>query len=228
MNLGASYIPTWDLLIPTIPHRHETLCRLLAELDRQAQPGFGVRVYRDNLDRPGILSYEKWQDLADSSQADYVSWAGDDDMVAPDFVPRIMAALESRPDYVGFMVRFTLDGVLQLPVEHSLRNPGWADWPRMTRDITHFNPVRRELALLARWGTWKTPGEDADWAAALRATGQVKTEEWIPDEMYYYQRGSTPSGNFWATAVRDPVPPEEIKPLPDYPWLTVLKADDSV
>jgi hypothetical protein len=44
--------PTWDILICSIPHRDEMLADLLAELDRQHQPGVGVIVCRDNLDLP--------------------------------------------------------------------------------------------------------------------------------------------------------------------------------
>ena len=211
---------TWQLLIPTIPHRHEQLCSLLAELDRQAQPGFGVVVCRDNLERAGIASYEKWQDLADAATADYISYAGDDDWVSPNFVAQIMTALdEHQPDYVGFPVRFTEDGQERPLVMHSLRYPCWNDSP-MTRDIVHQNPMRRELSLLARWGTWKTAGEDADWAAAIRATGRVRTEAWIDQPMYWYRRVS--NQNFHAVTNWTPMPKEAIKPLPEYPWLTVL------
>jgi hypothetical protein len=211
---------TWDLLIPTIPHRHEMLCELLAELGRQAVPGFGVRVWRDNLERPGIASYEKWQDLADSSQADYISYAGDDDWVMPAFVARVMEALEGRPDYVGFPVRFTEDGTDKPHVVHSLRHCGWNDGPQLTRDIVHQNPMRRELSVLARWGTWGTRGEDADWASAIRATGRVRTEAWIDEPMYWYRRVS--NRNFWATADTRPMAAGDIPPLPEYPWLTAL------
>jgi hypothetical protein len=213
---------TWDILIPTIPHRHETLKALLTELDKQAIPGFGVRVMRDNLERRGIASYAKWQDLADSSQADYISYGGDDDWVAPDFVSRVMTALEEeQPDYVGFPVRFTQDGQEMPPVLHSLRYSGWQDSPQMTRDIVHQNPMRRELSLLARWGSWGAPDEDALWAAAVRATGRVQTEAWIDDPMYWYQRVT--HRNFWATtASAEPFAPADIPPLPEYPWLTAL------
>lgn len=214
-------LSTWQVLIPTIPHRHEMLCPLLEEFDRQAQPGFGVAVWRDNFERSGIASYEKWQDLADASQADYISYAGDDDWVADDFVARVMASLEEQPDYVGFPVRFTEDGHEHPLVEHSLRHSGWYSQHPMTRDIVHTNPMRRELSLLARWGTWKTPGEDEDWAAAIRATGRVKTEAWIGTPMYHYQRVN--NRNFWATtAGARPMPEADIPPLPEYPWLTVL------
>jgi len=160
----------------------------------------------------------------EASQAGYISFIADDDWVAPDFVGRVMAALEEKPDYVGFPVRYTLDGAPQVPVEHSLRHGHWnsvADVGAdavLVRDIVHHNPIRRELALLARWRTDHQNGDEF-WAADLRATGRVRTEAWIPEPMYYYQETS----QSW-TRVREgvpgPMPEADIPPLPRYHWLT--------
>jgi hypothetical protein len=210
--------PTWDMLIATIPHRDASLRLLLAELDRQlrgyGRPRAGVRIYRDNLEH----GYgNKTQDLINSSTAGYISCIDDDDMVAPDFVERVLAALGTWPDYVGFPVRWTVDGVPQCPVEHSLRHGGWHDSAGMLkRDIAQFNPIRRELALL---GTWEG-GYQAErrWGDQVRATGRVATEVWIDEPMYYYQ--DSPTDTFMIT--RQPFPPDAISPLPSYPWLTAI------
>jgi hypothetical protein len=202
------------VLIPTIPHRHEKLCGLLAEFDRQWQEGFGVLVLRDNLERPGPASHAKRQDLLTASRADYVSCVDDDDWVPLDYVSKIMAALAEGPDYVGFPVHFTEDGARNWQVEHSLRHSSWyTDGGRMLRDISHLNPIRRELALLADWNG----RTDEEWAAQLRDTKRVQSEVWIPAEMYQYKR-SIADG--WATG-RQPMP-EPLPSLPAYPWLKVL------
>lgn len=212
---------TWDILLPTLPHRHDMMCALLAEIGRQWQPGLGMIIYRDNLRRAGNASYAKWQDLQEMSQADYTSFIGDDDWIAPDFVTSVMRALEAGPDYVGFPVRYTRDGIPQMRVEHSLRHGTWADDPYcLYRDIVHHNPIRRDLALLA---TWRTDTQEADrcWAADLRATGLVKAEEWIPEPVYWYQETGA-SWSRWGDHIPyQPMAAEEIKPLPEYPWLTV-------
>ncbi len=207
--------PSYDILVCSIPHRHASLCALLAELGTQMQPGAGVLIYRDNLE----ASYgAKCQALLDASAADYVSWFDDDDLPAPDFVSSVMKALAGRPDYVGFPVRWTLDGVPQIPVEHSLRHGGWHDTPDMLqRDIVQFNPVRREIALAGHW----EGGYEAErrWADQVRASGLVKTEAWIEEPMYYYQdsRGDT----FKTPRVR--MPEADIPELPSYPWLTAVQ-----
>lgn len=204
---------TWDILISSIPHRHDQLCGLLKELDSQLPaPGVGVHLYRDNLE----ATYgEKAAALLASSAADYVSYIDDDDMPAPDYVARITAALAEGPDYVGYPVRWTIDGELQRPVEHSLRHGRWENLPDMlVRDISEKNPLRRELAWTGVWvGGYAA---EQQWAAGVRASGLVKTEVWIDEPMYYYQYST--SDRF--TMVRHPM--LELPPLPSYPWLTVL------
>jgi hypothetical protein len=220
-------VTTWDVLLPTLPHRHAQLCALLAEFDRQWQPGFGMLVYRDNLQRGGLASYGKWQDLEEMSQAEYTSFIGDDDWVAPDYVAKVMAALETGPDYVGYKIRYTSNGRRMMPVEHRLSHGNWWNTAEMLyRDIGIHNPIRRELALLA---TWAQDHQDADvtWARDLRATGKVKTEVWIPEEMYYYQETTSAaehagrSWTYWGGGVPQPMPEAEILPVPGYHWLTV-------
>ena len=91
---------TWDILICSIPHRDPTMLELLAELDRQMAPGVGVIAFRDNLETPygakiaGMLAH---------STADYVSCVDDDDMIAPDYITRITAALEDLKGAPGRM-----------------------------------------------------------------------------------------------------------------------------
>jgi hypothetical protein len=212
----ASRRRTWDILITSIPHRHRTLCELLAALDVQIQPGVGVRIWRDNLEH----SYgEKCGQLTRSSPAEYVSFVDDDDMVAPDFVARVMDALRKEPDYVGFPVRYTQNGVPVVPVEHSLRHGGWgsADAGRvLVRDITQFNPIKRELALLGEWEGGN--GAECRWGDGVRATGLCNREIWIPEPMYYYRENL----NDTFKTVREPMPFSEIPALPSYPWLTVI------
>lgn len=209
--------PTWDILICSIPHRDATMCALLGELDCQMRPGVGVIAYRDNL-QVGYGS--KCAALTRTSQADYVSFIDDDDMVAPDFIRRVLAALGEEPDYVGFPVRFTMNGALQMPVEHSLRHGCWKNGGDMLkRDIAQFNPIRRELAVMGNWedGSERGWGAEVRWADSVRATGLCKNEVWIPDPMYYYQWSP---GDFFQTK-REPLP--LVPPLPEYPWLTVLE-----
>lgn len=176
--------PSWDILISSIEHRADMLDALLDELERQLQPGVGVRVFRDNLD---VVYGTKCQRLLESSTADYVSFLDDDDWVEPDFVAAIMDALEQRPDYVGFNVRYTIDGKPATPVYHTTtRGPGWHTMPdALYRDINHFNPIRRDIALEGVWQGGN--GADAAWAEQIRNTGLVQHEVYIDRELHHYR-----------------------------------------
>src|SRR6185295_3924726 len=131
----------WEILIPHIPHRHVQLLQLLAVLEPQMRRGVGVVIYSDNLE----VGYgDKCQALLEASKAEYVSWLSNDDTVSSDFVSSILKAFKQKPDYVGFKVCYTEDGVPQLPVYHSLQYPGWyTTGTGIYRDIMHYNPIRR-------------------------------------------------------------------------------------
>ncbi len=205
---------TWDMLLPHIPHRHAKLLELLDVLAPQMCPGVGVIIYHDNLQ----ATYgEKCQTLLEASSADYVSFLSNDDSVSPDYVNRICEALESEPDYVGYWVRYTIDGVRQEPTIHSLQYDDWGNAPNLLyRDITQFNPIRRDLAMRVPFRGHSYA--DRDWATDLRALGCVKSEVFIDDEMYYYQW--SPSDFFESS--RRPVPEEQIPSLPDHPFVRYI------
>lgn len=204
----------WQILIPTIPHRHAVLTELLGVLAAQMAPDVEVLIYHDNLE----ASYtEKLQALADAATADYTSHLADDDSVAPDFIPRILEAFTEDPDYVGFRVRYTEKGVEQLPVVHSLTGYGWyTTYTTIVRDLMYYNPIRRELAEEVRFrGRYC----DMEWAEDLRKLGHVETQVFIDDQMLYYRHDS--SNNFHTP--RQPFPANEI-PLPpmDYPFVRYI------
>jgi hypothetical protein len=200
----------WQILVTSIPHRHQKLLRLLDALDQQLpRTGVGVLLYRDDLE----LCYGgKIQALVEASTADYVCCVDDDDMVAPDYVEKIAAVLEELPQYVGFRVRWTQNTVPQKPVVHSLACGGWQDTPgQLERDISEKNPVRRDIALLGTWeGGWEA---ERRWSAGVRAAGVLKYEVFIDEELYYYQETL---GDSFSTS-RQPL--GHMPELPDYPWL---------
>ncbi|HXJ25685.1 MAG TPA: hypothetical protein VNH17_08300 [Streptosporangiaceae bacterium] len=226
MTAVAGPPPAWQIVIPTIPHRHAKLEALLGVLGPQldwanpptAAPNVRVLAWRDNLEH----SYaDKLQGLYDAATASYVSSLADDDSVAPDFVYRCLAAMTAGPDQVGFRVRYTEAGTLQCPVIHSLRNPGWYGTGfGLFRDHMYYNPVRRELAAEVRF---RGPYCDEEWAADLRALGHVTTEKFIDAEMLYYQRDS--ADNFHTP--KAPMAPGDIPPRPERPWLDWLEAPDA-
>lgn len=203
--------PTWDILICSIAHRTEMLVELLSELKRQLRPGVGVIVAWDNLE----MGYgPKCQALQEASSADYICWLDDDDWVSREYVRKIRGALRLRPDYVGFEVLYTEDGVQQCPVYHSLEFGGWSNHAHaLYRDIVHFNPIRRELALQARWVGGG--GADIRWADQLRELGQVRTQVYLEGPPIHYYRKV--GGGFTV-----PAPMIEPPPRPNIKWVRWL------
>ena len=205
---------TWDILIPSLNARHGMLDELLDILLPQITPVVRVLVCQDNGQ---LAAAAKCNRLTETSNAEYISFIDDDDLVSADYVARITYALWQKPDYVGFRVRYTADGAPQVPVVHSLQYPGpWKNTDEGNfRDIQQFNPIRRELALLAPW----KGGYDADRMRAdrLREMGVVKFEVFVDAELYHYRYRSdlTYSPDIRNTLTTDVTPPRRSEE-----WLT--------
>lgn len=213
--------PLLSILIASVPERAEMLDALAHELERQcALHDHQAAVMIDT--RPLPVGRKRTELIAIAA-GEYVCFVDDDDHVALDYVARIMEALEprvwldtarlsrlsepspadlifddyretSRPDYVGFKVRYSVDGIDQKPVIHStIRCDGWSETPdAYLRDISHLNPIRRSIALEG------LPfqdgfGEDATWADRIRASCLVRREVFIDQELYHYDYRSAGS-----------------------------------
>lgn len=173
---------SWDILIPSLAHRGNLLVELLECLEPQICRGVSVRVYRDDRE---VGYTDKLNTLIQSSKADYVCFVDDDDLVAPNYVKRVLTAMRRHPDYVGFRLRYTKDGVPQLPVFHSLRYPHWYDDANgFYRDFQQFQPIRRDLV-----APWVDHGylSDRHWAGMMRSSRRVKDEVFVNAELYYYR-----------------------------------------
>lgn len=182
-------MPTWDILILTMPSRAKWMDRLMAMLVPQTNHAPGVSIWTRMCD-PALTLGENRERLRQLSKAKYISFIDDDDLVASDYVSAIVPLLDC--DYVGFNVQCTVDGVPLQPTYHSLTYKDWhSDDQGHYRDISHLNPMRRSLALLAPMEGGH--GEDYRWAERMRKLGVVKTEHYIDRVMYYYEYRSNKS-----------------------------------
>jgi predicted O-methyltransferase YrrM len=185
--------PTWTILVPTLGQRAELFERLMGALLPQLDPYEGrarVVAWWNNGDPPLA---DLRQAMLEGTATDYVSFFDDDDEPAPDLVDRVMTALASRPDYVGWQTAYSSDGVDHGLVDHSLRHGGWREVKKPTyqllRDITHINPMRTDVAKRGdfRKKTRAGRAEDRPWVDQIRATHALKTEVYIPAPMYFYR-----------------------------------------
>ena len=173
----------WQILILTQPSRDRFLQRLLAVLKPQVEELTDVEIVVRQFDRSMDLGRNR-QAMIDSSTAEYICFVDDDDLVPFSYVPTIYPLLDGI-DYIGFQVQLYVDGEKQRPTFHSLKyDRWWSDDSGYYRDISHLNPMRRELAIQAKMSGGF--GEDQRWCEALAKLGIVKTEHYIDQVMYYY------------------------------------------
>jgi hypothetical protein len=127
------------------------------------------------------------QTMVASAPTDYVSFVDDDDLVSPYYVRDVVAALETRPDYVGFQVQCYSDGAPTAVAYHSLKFRRWRNLPgRYERDISHINPIRTRLARRADF-TQGGPlrAEDRVWADQLRRSRLLRSEVVVDHILYH-------------------------------------------
>lgn len=180
--------PTWAILVPTLGERRALFERLMAALLPQTELYAGrVQVIGWHNDGSPTLPKIR-QRMIETTEAEYVSFVDDDDLVSAEYVAEVMAALDQRPDYVGFQVQCYSDGKPTAVAYHSLAYRRWRNLPgRYERDISHVNPIRRTLALRADFSLTRAGrAEDRAWADQLRRARVLRTEVVIPRILYHY------------------------------------------
>jgi hypothetical protein len=187
VNMGISL----SILVATMPSRIRHLQRVRDML----KPQLSREVEVLESDMP-IPVGGKRQRLLEAASGAYLAFVDDDDAVAPDYVARILKAIESLPDDVGIWVRRYEEGIYQGLAIYSL---GFNDffhtfWDGMDRLYCrfpmHLSPVKRELALKAGFKNL-SKREDMDYARRLLPL--LKTEVMIEAPIYdYYRREFLP------------------------------------
>lgn len=178
-----------QLLVLTQPARHEMLKQLGDELERQGahgshlgEVGYIAQMWDEKLD----LGQNR-NALMDRATAEYVAFFDDDDWPAHDFIETILPLLDGV-DQVGYELQTWCQHLRYQEYGQTYHSLKYRDWSRegmkFFRDISHVNPMRRELAMQAKFDGGF--GEDHRWAQKIRNLGIVKTEHYIPRVMYHY------------------------------------------
>jgi len=176
-----------SILICTIPGREDKLHRL-EEILRPQQNEETELIIHDDLAHAngGPTIGTNRNAMLDACCGDYIAFIDDDDVVSDKYVELILDAIKDNPDCVGIKGHYTVgDGKPELFI-HSIQ---YNDW--FTKDGVHYrcpnhlNPVKRELALQAKF-TEKNNGEDYDYSLALRPL--LKTEKMIDEVVYFYRK----------------------------------------
>lgn len=172
------------LICTTIDRRHQFV-PLLEEFTKQAQNKPVEILYIE--DNKEISVGLKRQQLLEMAKGEYIVYFDSDDLPAPFYVEKILEALESSPDCVGIEIQMTTNGLRPQSCCHSLRWKVWADnvgGYDYVRNVTHFNPVRRELALQVGFSDLRF-GEDKEYSD--KVTLLCKTEVFIDIPIFHYR-----------------------------------------
>ncbi|NJL70647.1 MAG: glycosyltransferase family 2 protein [Candidatus Competibacteraceae bacterium] len=185
-----------SILICSLGSRHAMLARLLNRLNPQLNENVEVLVETDY----GTMSIgEKRNRLLDKATGDYIAFIDDDDLVATDYVSRILDAVKTEPDCVGIEGRMTTDGADPRTFIHSFRYKTWYEQNGIYyRNPNHLNPVKREIALKVRFPD-KNHGEDRDYSMSLLPllTTEVYLEGTTYEYLYITKRKHQPPKRKW-------------------------------
>lgn len=131
-------------------------------------------------------------ELINTCNSDYVCHIDDDDIIPVYYIEEILRAIKSKPDVVGLrceVISMVTDMKRQFVLSKqykecfSLPSRNHIDGVYY-RNVSHLNPIRRELAIKA--GFTKDNHEDNRYSDALVPILNDKTEVFIDRIMYYY------------------------------------------
>ena len=182
-----------SVLIPSTYNRQSMLDELLDHLKYQIEDCSAeesVEIMTD-IDGGELSVGKKRQRLIEAANGLYVVHIDSDDLVPNDYLERILLALESEPDVIGFDGYMTHDGVNRENFKIS------KDLPYITiKDATgsnqyarfnnHLSPIKKSIALQIGFKDLKF-AEDYDYALRLKESGLIKKEVYINHDMYHYR-----------------------------------------
>lgn len=173
---------TWDILICTISGREEFLKKLLSVLEPQRTNEVGILINYDSREKE---IGTKRNELVNQSTAKYISFIDDDDLVATDYVAKILDAMKKSPDCIGIEGVFTRNGKKPQKFVYSLKHASlFIENNVLHRPPTHCNPILREIAVQVPFPEISF-GEDSFYSK--RICPLLKTEVYVSGPLYYYQ-----------------------------------------
>jgi glycosyltransferase involved in cell wall biosynthesis len=165
---------------------------LMQCLEPQLAPGDGVEVLTQ-IDNGEESTGVKRNQLLRNASGDYVAFIDDDDLVADDYVYKILSAIESAPDVVGLTMIMTTDGACP---EYGFISVSFKSWFQIPDPFSpgrsayfscpnHITPVRRDIALRVKFPATRSR-EDLGYSLRLRE--HLTSEVFLQSPAYYYLR----------------------------------------
>lgn len=173
---------TLSILICTMPKRKAMLDKMFTHLFKQIGK-FPVEIIAS--EDMSITTGAKRNKLISLAKGEYVVFVDDDDAVSDDYIPSIMAALETKPDAVGFKGWITTDGKNKKEWRIS-RNYMYKEIGGIYfRYNNHLSPMKKSIAVQVPYPDI-TFGEDFAFATSLNKSRLIRTEVYIDKHLYFY------------------------------------------
>ena len=173
-----------SILIPTIFGREEKFEKLITHLNSMSNSNVEILTEKDNKEMSiGI----KRQKLLTRAIGEWVVFIDDDDWVSNNYIEKILDALSTNPDSIGFKIQCS--GTTGVTAACSNKWKDWADKVDgfdYVRTPYHKVPIRRKIALEIGFNDIRF-GEDYDFSKRLKEKGLIKTEFFINEILYYYR-----------------------------------------
>lgn len=137
----------------------------------------------------------KRQKLLEMSTGEYICFIDDDDMVPVNYVQKIIEGINKKVDCVGFLVRLSGWGPVDIMCSLSNQWDGWYDNVggfKYVRCPNHLSVIKREHCLKIGYKDLRG-AEDSDFSLRLKASGLCKTEHFINEELYHYRYQHEPN-----------------------------------
>jgi len=184
-----------SILICSIVERAAKLQNLMLLLRKQVGPienGVGQEVSEveilTSVDNREKSIGCKRNELVAAAHGDYVAFIDDDDEISGDYVVSVLGAIRGDPDCCGIEGVITFGGGSGRIFTHSLDYDGWFEHGGVYyRTPNHLNPIRRELALLAKFPEINH-GEDKSFSDLILPL--LNTESYINHPIYFYKCAS--------------------------------------
>lgn len=179
VNLNPSV--KFSILICSIVERTQMLNRLLSILNPQLQGRAIILTNIDNREKP---IGKKRNELLDECKTEYCCFIDDDDTVPNYYVDVISQAIQNKPDCTSLEGIISFNNQRRRKFIHSLRYDSWYEKNNVYyRTPNHLNCIKTEISRQVRFPEVNS-GEDHNFSSRIHPL--LKTEEYIPDIIYYY------------------------------------------
>lgn len=183
-----------SILIASIPSRNFMLNNLCNELSKQIDKlcisdEIEIRINSSVIENIG----KKRNALLALATGDYLCFFDDDDLPGKNYLKHIMDGIEKGVDCISLRGEMTTDGINPEIFEHSIKYALWktnsmADpgTVKYERYPNHLNAIKSGIAKQHTFPEIAF-GEDHRWSAEIARSGEIKTEHYVDEIIYYYQ-----------------------------------------